>query len=115
MALTDDNFSPSELKMLYQFAKSRNIDKEELDEILLTHTDRIIIPEKVETKIEYLYDLAKMIWADGIVTSEEEETLRKYCLQFGFLEENIDQLAQYLLENAEKEIPHEEIINQLKS
>lgn len=115
MAITDDNFSPLELKMLYQFAEDRDIPSNELDKILLTATDKFVIPESVEKRIEYLYDLARMIWADGIVTEDEKVTLKKYCRKFEFLDENIDELSKYLLDSVEKGLTKEEIINQLNS
>lgn len=115
MAITDDNFSPLELKMLYQFAEDRNISSSELDKILLTATDKMVIPESVEKRIEYLFDLARMIWADGIVTEDEKVTLNKYCRKFGFLDENIQELSNYLLDSVEKGLTKEEILNQLNS
>lgn len=115
MAITDDDFSPLELKMLYQFAEDRNIPSNELDKILLTATDKFVIPDSVEKRIEYLYDLARMIWADGIVTEDEKVTLKKYCRKFEFLDENIDELSKYLLDSVEKGLTKEEIINQLNS
>ena len=89
MALVDDNFSPLELKKLYLFAEERGIPKEELDKILLTPSENTDIPEKIETRIEYLYDLARMALADGIIHEDEKNTLKKYCRKFEFLEENI--------------------------
>ncbi len=115
MAITDDNFSPLELKMLYQFAEDRNIPTNELDKILLTTTDKLVIPENVEKRIEYLYDLARMIWADGIVTEDEKITLKKYCRKFEFIDENIDELSEYLLDSVEKGLTIKDIINQLNS
>ncbi len=115
MAITDDNFSPLELKMLYQFAEDRNIPTNELDKILLTTTDKLVIPENVEKRIEYLYDLARMIWADGIVTEDEKVTLKKYCRKFEFIDENIDELSEYLLDSVEKGLTIKDIINQLNS
>lgn len=113
IAITDDNFSPLELKMLYKFAEERNVPKEELDKILLTATDQLTIPDSIEKRIEYLYDLCSMIWADGVVDVEETNSLKKYCKKFGFLDENIDELSQYLLDSVEKGKSKYEVINEL--
>ena len=115
MAITDDDFSPHELKMLYQFAKERNIEKEELDQILLSPTTKFIIPESIEKRIEYLYDLAKMIWADGVVNTDERNTLKKYCRKFEFVDENIDELSEYILDAVKKGISKEKLLNELNS
>ena len=49
-----------------------------------------------------------MIWADQEVTEDEYITLKKYCKKFEFLDENITQLADYLLDSAKKNISKEE-------
>lgn len=102
MAFSDDNFDVLEMQMLYKFAEDRGISQDDLNNILLHPSHETAIPESVDKRIEYLYDLSIMIWADNIVTEDEENTLKKYCLKFGFLEENIDELSSFLLENAKE-------------
>jgi uncharacterized tellurite resistance protein B-like protein len=115
MPIADDNFSPLELKMLYQFADERNVPVEELDKILLTATEEITIPKTIELRIEYLYDLCRMIWADGRIDDDERNTLKKYCRKFEFLEENIEELSQYLLDSVAKGISKETVLNDILS
>ncbi len=113
MAMTDDDFSPEEWKMLYQFANERGISHQELDKILLSTTGDLTIPKTIEKRIEYLYDLARMIWADGKVTEDEKRTLSKYCKKFEFLDENIPELTKYLLDAVKEGKTKEEILNEL--
>lgn len=114
MALSDDNFDVIELQMLYQFADDRGVPKGELDRLLLNPVDHSTsIPKDLSTRIEYLYDLASMILADDIITEDEKNTLRKYCRKFEFLEDNIEELADYLLDCVQKGVSKNEIINQL--
>ena len=114
IALSDDNFSHLEMQLLYKFAEERAISKMELDNILTAHSGDVIIPETIENKIEYLYDFALMIWADNIVSLDEEIALKKYIKNFGFLEENIDELSKYLLDSAKQNKPKNEILKELK-
>ncbi len=114
MALTDDKFDIMELKTLYRFAEDRNVPKEELDRLLLNPVDHnSTIPKELNTRIEYLYDLAYMILADGVITEDEKNTLQKYCKKFEFLDENIEELSEYLLDCVKKGISKEEIITNL--
>ncbi|MGO4773663.1 hypothetical protein ACEN2I_18570 [Flavobacterium sp. W22_SRS_FK3] len=114
MALSDDQFDVLELQMLYHFADERGIPKEELDKLFLNPiTTEFIIPESLNTKIEYLYDLTRIIWADEKVTEDELNMLRKYCRKFDFVEENINDLSDYLIDCVQKKIGKEEIISQL--
>lgn len=113
IALTDEEFSPLEMKLLYQFANERNISKDQLDEILVAHSGLVTIPETLEKRIEYLYDFALMIWADGIVTDDEYNALKKYCRKFDFLEEKVIPLTDYLIDSAKKGKSKESILQEL--
>lgn len=116
MALSDDQFDVLELQMLYHFADERGIPKEELDKLFLNPINaEFIVPESLYTKIEYLYDLTRIIWADGKITDDELNMLRKYCRKFDFVEENINDLSDYLIDCVQKNIGKEEIISQLNA
>lgn len=114
IAFSDNNFDILELQMLYNFAEERGLSKEQLNEILLNPSQESIIPGSLEEKIEYLYDLALMIWADSIVTEDEINALKKYCLKFDFLEENIDDICEFLLENAKAKVSKKELIAKMQ-
>jgi uncharacterized tellurite resistance protein B-like protein len=113
MAMTDGDFSPHEWKLLYQLAKERNIPSEDLDQILLNPSGKIEIPKDIQTRIEYLYDLVRMILADDIIEEDERITLKKYCRKFEFLEENIDAITEYLIESVRTGKSKIEIFNEL--
>lgn len=114
IAFSDDNFDKLELQMMYDFARQRGITESQLKEILINPIADTTIPESIELKVEYLYDLAKMILADGIITEDEKNTLIKYCLRFEFEEENTEAIADFLLDAAKNNIPNSEIISQIK-
>ena len=113
MAFSDDNFDVLEMQMLYKFARERGVEKEQLDNLLLQPSHETTIPETLENRIEFLYDLALMIWADNVATIDEVNTLKKYCLKFGFLQENIDELADFLLKNAKENVSKIEVLNSI--
>lgn len=115
IAFSDDNFDVLEMQMLYNFAEERGLSKDQLNDVLLNPSHESAIPESLEKRVEYLYDLAVMIWADQKVTEDEYITLKKYCKKFEFLEENITELADYLLESAKKDLPKEEIIKSINT
>lgn len=116
IALSDGEFSILEIKMLYEFAKERGVSKEHLDKILLHSNDTIVlIPEELSKKIEYLWDFAMMIWADGIVTDDERNILEKYIRSFGFLDKNVEKLATHLLEAVKRGETKQEILNEINN
>ncbi|MPS74216.1 MAG: hypothetical protein E2590_13870 [Chryseobacterium sp.] len=115
MAICDDNFSPLELKTLYRSAEERGISQKKLDEILLNPVNsKMVVPESIEEKIDYLYDLTVMIWADGIVSPNERTSLEKYVLMFGFMEENALQIVDYLIDSVKEGKTKTDILNDLK-
>jgi len=115
MAFADDNFDVLEMQMLYKFAEDKGLTREQLNEILLNPSHDSSMPKSLEERVEYLYDLAVMIWADEKVTEDEYVTLKKYCKKFEFLDENITALADYLLESAKNNVSKEEIIKNINS
>lgn len=115
IAFSDDNFDVLEMQMLYKFAQERGLTKEQLNDILLNPSHNSSIPESLEMRVEYLYDLAIMIWADEKVTDDEYNTLKKYCKKFEFLDENISELTEYLLDCAKKNVSKYEIIKSINS
>ncbi len=116
IAMSDDHFSVSELEMLHQLAEEKGVTKEDLGALLLHPVMHgVILPERLDTRIEYLYDLTRMIWANGRISGNEREALKKYCRKFEFLEENIEDLTDYFIDCVQKGVRKEEIINQLNA
>ncbi len=116
MAVCDDDFSALELKMLYRCAEDRGISPKNLDEILMNPINlKSWVPQTIEEKVDYLYDLTAMIWADGTVSPNEYSALQKYVVMFGFLEENATAIVDYLIEAVKTGKNKSEIIYELKN
>lgn len=116
MAICDDDFSALELKMLYKCAEERGISSKNLDEILLDPINlKSLVPQTIEEKVDYLYDLTVMIWADGIVSPDEYSAIQKYVLMFGFLEENVIAIVDYMIEAVKIGKNKSEILYELKN
>ena len=116
MAICDDDFSALELKMLYKCAEERGISSKNLDEILLNPINiKSLVPKTIEEKVDYLYDLTVMIWADGVVSPNEYSAMEKYVLMFGFLEENVKAIVDYLIEAVKIGKDKNEILYELKN
>ena len=113
IAGADQNFDAMEMKQLYKFAEQRGISTEYLTNILRNPVHQLEAPSTIEKKIEYLYDLAIMIWADKQVTLDECNLLKKYCEAFGFLPENIAGICDYLIDCAKQGRDFQEILDAL--
>lgn len=114
MIVADGDVAITELDELYRIAREHyGLTQEEINAAILSGGSAFYIPEQDEEKIKYLYDLALIAAADGIEDSELL-LLKKYALKFGFLEENIDELVNVLLDYAQKKIPVQELLNSIK-
>lgn len=113
MALADSEFDEKEIAILYRLGEEKGIPKETIDAMLLNPplSGQLDLPTTLSGKIEYLYDYAKMILADGVVHDDEINTLEKFCIKFQFEEENVPAIAQLLIEAAKNDIPKSELID----
>jgi len=112
MALSDSEFDEKEIAILYNLAEEKGIPKEKIDRLLLSPTSsQFHYPDTIIEKVEYLYDYAKMILADGIVHEEEVRTLQKFCIKFQFEEKNVPMISELLIEAAKNDLPKNELLN----
>lgn len=115
MALSDTDFDPREAELLYKIGLEHGLNKSVIDEIVVTSGLRPVIPQTLEEKVSYLYDLARMAWADGVIEDEERIVLKKYVLRFGFEVNNADGIVDYLLDSVENGKTLEQLYNEIKS
>ena len=115
LALSDMDFDPRELELLYKIGEERGVSRKEMNQHILTASGSIDgQPETLEEKIAILYDLARMAWADDIIEPEEIECIRRFCVRFGFLEENSLAIVNFLLEEVRKGTTEQELLEKLK-
>lgn len=114
MACSDENFDILEIKQLYKFAEQRGVNTEHLNSILVNPIQKMEVPKSIEKRIEYLYDLAIMIWVDKEVTEDEYNLLKKYCRTFEFLSENVTEICDYLIDCAKDEKQLQEVLDSIK-
>lgn len=114
MVVADGDVAISELDELYRIAREDyGLTPEEINKAVLTCGSAIYIPQTNEEKIRYLYDLALIAAADGVIEVSEILLLKNYALKFGFLEA-ADELVKLLLDFAKIKTPIDEIISIVK-
>lgn len=115
MIVADGDVALSELNEMYRIARENyGISQEEINRAVLSGGSAFYIPEQNCEKIKYLYDLALIASADGVIEESEIVLLRNYAIRFGFMKENVDELVTFLLDLAIKKTPFEEILNLTK-
>lgn len=87
LAASDGAINEDELALLKRFARKLDVDNSEFEEILKTPNRYPINPpnNKFE-RLERVYDLFKIIYADNVMDEEEEKLVRKYAIGLGYNE-----------------------------
>jgi len=94
LALADDVITEGEQTLLKRLATHFHILDEKYNEIIENYEAYPIhTPNDYDKRIERLYDLGKMIYADGNVTGDEAKILRKICVGLGFPLDNVEKVA----------------------
>ena len=95
LAAIDGEINPNEKAVLDRFAKKLNISDQEYKEVMKKKNKYPIEPQNnAELRLERLYDLFRMIFADYDVDREEMALLKKYAIGIGFPVENVDKLIE---------------------
>jgi hypothetical protein len=111
MALSDTQIETAELETLYKIGHEKGVARADIDQLIL-NPDKVkfSFPNSLNEKITYLYDFAKIILADGIVDINERRTLEHFCNRFGFEDENIPSIAEFLIDSAKENMPVNDLL-----
>lgn len=112
MVLADGIIDARELETLYKIGiEQYGLSQSEITETIKNAGSSFIIPEKLEDKVRFLYNLAQIAWADKKIDPSERDLLERYALRMGFEAENIKGICEFLLEEAQKDTPASHLIN----
>lgn len=105
MAMADGTLDPEEEKFLYRVGSRYGLKDRQIT--LLINSDKsftLYIPETHEQKMDQLYDLMQMIYADGIVHGKEVELCEEVVSRFGFAQEMVPWLLEIFRGNEHPDI-----------
>lgn len=116
MALSDDIITKAEQKFLDRLASKLNISEDDYKKILKDYESHPInAPVSYDERLERLYDLAQMVWADKIRRKDEVKLLRKFCVALGFHAINVKYITKKALELVKKEVELDQFIYGIKN
>ncbi|MBP3287940.1 MAG: TerB family tellurite resistance protein [Muribaculaceae bacterium] len=114
MVLADGIIDTRELEVLYRIGtENYGLSPEEIGQAVREAGTSYLLPKKISDKIALLYELALIAWADGVIEESEKEIMRKYALKMGFMEENIEKIVSFLLEEAKENKPLQQVIEKI--
>ncbi|MBT1706399.1 TerB family tellurite resistance protein [Chryseosolibacter indicus] len=83
MASVDGELAESEFKVLYSIGIDRNLKSWQIEELLKdTSPFDVFIPDSFLNRMNLLYDLMRLLFADGIVDDKEAEYIKQILSSF---------------------------------
>lgn len=97
MAVADGEFAPQEREAIYKLAEKQGISSDTINQLVTEVGPPSVLIDTLKDKIEYLYYLTQIAWADGKIDPAEHAMIKKFVIQFGFPKENADAIIDYFL------------------
>ncbi len=114
MILADGIIDVKELEVLYKIGvENYGLTPEQISEAVREAGTSYEFPEKIEDRISLLYELALIAWADGRIEQSERDMIESYALKMGFMEENVNGIIDFLLEQARANIPVGKVLHKI--
>ena len=115
VAMSDGIINDSEKTFLDRLATRLDITEVEYKRILKDYKSHPINPPlSYDTRLERLYDLARMVWADHIEGKKQVRLLEKLSVGLGFNQDNVKYIADKALTLVHYEVNLEDFINKMK-
>jgi len=116
VAMSDRVINHAEKNFLDRLAIQLNITPEDYKSILKDYDSHPINPPlSYDLRLERLYDLARMVWADHIEGDNQVVLLEKLCVGLGFHPENVKYIADKALTLVFYEVELEEFKQRIKT
>ena len=97
----DGKISKEEMEMLHLKGKHFGLTDPEIDRIINSEKDHHYTPRySLKEKFEDLYNIARIIVADGDITEGEKKLMKKMSIESGFEDSKHDGIMDILLEGA---------------
>ena len=115
VAFSDNIISQEEKEFLDRLAHKLDISKETYLSIFKNYKSRPINPPiSQESRIECLYDLARMVYADDIKDADEVKMLSKIAIGLGFQTETVSEVVNTSLKLVSDKVDFETFKEEMK-
>ncbi|MEO1031498.1 TerB family tellurite resistance protein [Winogradskyella sp.] len=115
VAMSDGIINDAEKEFLDRLAVRLDVTELEYKAILKDYKSHPInAPHSYDKRLERLYDLARMVWADHIEGENQVRLLEKLCIGLGFNPENVKYIADKALSLVYYEVDLNEFTEKMK-
>ncbi len=114
MVLADGIIDVRELEMLYKIGTEQyGLSQSEIVATVKNAGSSFILPSTVERKIQFLYNMAQIAYADGVIDPTERNLMKRYISKMDFAEEKIEEIADFMFDSVKKNVSLADILSQL--
>jgi len=111
LAAVDGEINNEERTILERFARKLDINESEVKEVMKNPTKYPITPpHSTEKRLERLYDLLTVVFADHDMDEQEEFLLKKYALGLGFSSETSKQIIERSIKILSGRLPFDDYL-----
>jgi len=116
VAMSDDVINEAEKAFLDRLARNLNISEQEYKKILKDYKSHPINPPlSYDRRLERLYDLARMVWADHIEGKDQIKMLKKFAIGLGFKAENTKYITDKALKLVHQNVDLDTFTEEMKT
>jgi len=116
VAMSDGVINDAEKAFLDRLAVKLEISEAKYKSILKNYDSHPInAPHAYERRLERLYDLARMVWADGIDRPDQVVLVEKFCVGLGFNPDNSKYIADKALKLVYYNVDFDEFLDRMKN
>jgi len=111
LAKSDGNVEAEEKQFIFQAADALNIN---LDDIDTDENKPIVFPKTEQERMTVLYYLLFMMNADGKITQQEIEFVKRIGFRLGFRSRLVEDMMSTISQYPGQRIPPEALLNNIK-
>lgn len=116
VAMSDGVITDEEKAFLDRLATRLDVTEIEYKQILKDYsTHPINAPHSYDERLERLFDLARMVWADDIDEPAQHNLLKKLCVGLGFNTKNVSYIADKAIRLCEEDTDLDTFIDEMKN
>ncbi len=117
LAMSDENLDAKEQNFIARVANASGLSQDELFSIIDDARDASgeILSMSLEDRVLELYELAEMVWVDGRIEHQERAMFTSFVGKYGFLEENVEEIATFLLEEVRQGRDVQSVLSEIKN
>ncbi|MDA7558548.1 TerB family tellurite resistance protein [Flavobacteriaceae bacterium] len=116
IAMSDEIINDSERAFLDRLARHLNISENDYVQILKDFKSHPINPPtSYDNRLERLFDLTRMVWADHIEGDDQLKMLKKLSIGLGFNPDNVNYIVDKALNLVHNNISLDDFIEQMKT